>query len=127
MAKKALMKATKENKDFEAMKKEQNNNTFDNTRAGSRETSPPNTTEAHMSPGGPRPVAGAVQDAGNTTTFESLCRSRQLPKDDKRCSAAHDMYQDDNDKEVATQEFYMERLNFNFDRIRSVIIIKLKV
>ena len=74
-------------------------------------------------------MAGAVQSCGKLNHFELVCKnqSRQVPKDDKRCREVHNMYQDDEDKEVATQKFYAVRSEvFNFCNIRSIITVKIK-
>ena len=54
--------------------------------------------------------------------------SRQVPKYDKRHRAVHDMCKDDNDKEVATEEFIVVRSKIlNFHSIKALIIAKSEI
>ena len=83
-----------------------------------------NTEEAHMSSRGAQPMAGAVQSVGNATTFEWVCKNKikEVPKEDKRCRAAHDMCQDDEDREVATKVFdAVGSVVFNFNCLQHYI------
>ena len=71
-------------------------------------------------------MAAAVHDLGNSATFSGYAEARA-----GRCQRmtkiyrVHNLYQDDEDKEVATQEFDMiQSTFFNSHSIRSVIIAK---
>ena len=124
-AQKALQEETKK-KEFDARKKqEQKNNAFDRTEAGRIETC--NKCKYHGKIHEPQrcPAYGKSCSRGRKLShFEQVHKglSRQLPRYDTRCRVADDMPQDNDNKEVATQEFdaVWSKIS-NFQNIRSVI------
>ena len=84
-----------------------------------------NTKGAHMSHGGQQPMARAVQGVENGTTLSEYVGPKKTMA--KGCRVIHDMCQNNEDKELATQEFDVVRSRiFNFHSTRSVIITGLK-
>ena len=64
-----------------------------------------------------------------TQPLKQVCRNqcRQVPKDERRCQAVYNMYQENEDKEVSTHQFdVIWSKVFSFHSIRSEIIAKLK-
>ena len=130
-AQEALIKATKENTGFNTMtKQKQKINTFDKTKAARREMhiNCEYCSRTHEPPVFPECGRNCSRcRKPNHFGWVCRCQSRQVPKYNQTCREVHYTWQDDQDKEVAIQEFgWVRSTVFNFHSIRSVIIAKLK-
>ena len=75
---KALIEATKDNQNFDAVKKQnQNNKKIDKTnKAEEKSALTLNIVDIYMNLRGTQPMAGAVQDTGNSTTLNGYAGAR---------------------------------------------------
>ena len=107
-----LIEATKDNKEYDTVKKHgEENNTPDRVKAIQRNVFINckywwNMNECHW---GAQHMTRDTQDKGRQTTLIKYAEARvgQTHRDKMKCRAVHNMYQDHENTEVATQLFDM--------------------